>query len=109
MQAGSPQARQRIAGLFWPESTDAQALTKARRSYIEGAYVYLGMSLCHARPAHSPRRPLTPAAAPGWRRHSFSAGPLSSARSRTRGGPRWRGAVVWSWSAVALALGRPAW
>lgn len=32
VQAGSPQARQRIAGLFWPESTDAQALTKARRS-----------------------------------------------------------------------------
>jgi DNA-binding SARP family transcriptional activator/tetratricopeptide (TPR) repeat protein len=29
--AGSPQARQRIAGLFWPESTDAQALTNLRR------------------------------------------------------------------------------
>ena len=31
VQAGSPQARQRIAGLFWPESTDAQALTNLRR------------------------------------------------------------------------------
>ena len=29
--AGSPQSRQRIAGLFWPESTDAQALTNLRR------------------------------------------------------------------------------
>jgi DNA-binding SARP family transcriptional activator len=29
--AGSPQTRQRIAGLFWPESTDAQALTNLRR------------------------------------------------------------------------------
>jgi DNA-binding SARP family transcriptional activator/tetratricopeptide (TPR) repeat protein len=28
---GSPQARQRIAGLFWPESADAQALTNLRR------------------------------------------------------------------------------
>jgi DNA-binding SARP family transcriptional activator len=26
-----PQARQRIAGLFWPDSTDAQALTNLRR------------------------------------------------------------------------------
>src|SRR5262249_14463732 len=30
-RAGSPQPRQRIAGLFWPESTDAQALTNLRR------------------------------------------------------------------------------
>ena len=29
--AGSPQTRQRIAGLFWPESGDAQALTNLRR------------------------------------------------------------------------------
>jgi DNA-binding SARP family transcriptional activator len=29
--AGSPQARQLIAGLFWPESTDTQALTNLRR------------------------------------------------------------------------------
>ena len=29
--AGSPQPRQHIAGLFWPESTDAQALTNLRR------------------------------------------------------------------------------
>jgi DNA-binding SARP family transcriptional activator len=31
LHAGSPQTRQRIAGLFWPESTDAQALTNLRR------------------------------------------------------------------------------
>jgi DNA-binding SARP family transcriptional activator/tetratricopeptide (TPR) repeat protein len=30
-RAGKPQARQRIAGLFWPDSTDAQALTNLRR------------------------------------------------------------------------------
>jgi len=29
--AGSPQVRQRIAGLFWPDSTEAQALTNLRR------------------------------------------------------------------------------
>jgi DNA-binding SARP family transcriptional activator/tetratricopeptide (TPR) repeat protein len=29
--AGSPQSRQRIAGLFWPDSTEAQALTNLRR------------------------------------------------------------------------------
>ena len=31
VHAGSPQSRQRIAGLFWPDSTDAQALTNLRR------------------------------------------------------------------------------
>ncbi len=31
VHAGSPQARQRIAGLFWPDSTEAQALTNLRR------------------------------------------------------------------------------
>lgn len=31
LHAGSPQPRQRIAGLFWPDSTDAQALTNLRR------------------------------------------------------------------------------
>jgi DNA-binding SARP family transcriptional activator/tetratricopeptide (TPR) repeat protein len=30
-RAGSPQSRQLIAGLFWPDSTDAQALTNLRR------------------------------------------------------------------------------
>ena len=29
--AGAPQPRQRIAGTFWPDSTDAQALTNLRR------------------------------------------------------------------------------
>ena len=31
LHAGSPQTRQRIASLFWPDSTDAQALTNLRR------------------------------------------------------------------------------
>jgi DNA-binding SARP family transcriptional activator len=31
VHAGSAQARQRIAGLFWPESAEAQALTNLRR------------------------------------------------------------------------------
>lgn len=31
VHAGSPQSRQRIAGLFWPESGDGQALTNLRR------------------------------------------------------------------------------
>lgn len=31
IHAGSPQGRGRIAGLFWPDSTDAQALTNLRR------------------------------------------------------------------------------
>jgi DNA-binding SARP family transcriptional activator/tetratricopeptide (TPR) repeat protein len=31
VHAGSPQTRQHIAGLFWPDSTDAQALTNLRR------------------------------------------------------------------------------
>jgi DNA-binding SARP family transcriptional activator/tetratricopeptide (TPR) repeat protein len=31
VHAGTPQSRQRIAGLFWPDSTDAQALTNLRR------------------------------------------------------------------------------
>src|SRR5215469_14878397 len=31
VHAGSPQPRQRIAGLFWPDSTDPQALTNLRR------------------------------------------------------------------------------
>ena len=29
--AGAPQSRHRIAGMFWPDSTDAQALTNLRR------------------------------------------------------------------------------
>ncbi|HET6626419.1 MAG TPA: AAA family ATPase [Nocardioidaceae bacterium] len=31
IHAGTPQSRQRISGLFWPDSTDAQALTNLRR------------------------------------------------------------------------------
>ncbi|MFZ0216318.1 MAG: bacterial transcriptional activator domain-containing protein, partial [Candidatus Dormiibacterota bacterium] len=31
LHAGAPQSRQRIAGLFWPDSGDAQSLTNLRR------------------------------------------------------------------------------
>jgi DNA-binding SARP family transcriptional activator len=31
VHAGAPQSRHRIAGMFWPESSDAQALTNLRR------------------------------------------------------------------------------
>ena len=31
LHAGVPQTRQRLAGLFWPDSTDSQALTNLRR------------------------------------------------------------------------------
>src|SRR3954454_11829801 len=31
LHAGTPQSRQVMAGLFWPESTDAPALNKLRR------------------------------------------------------------------------------
>jgi len=52
--AGAPQARQRIAGLFWPESTDAQALTNLRRELHdlrqvlgdEPSLVVTSMDLC---------------------------------------------------------------
>ena len=54
VHAGAPQARQRIAGLFWPESTDAQALTNLRRElhYLrqvlsdEPSLVVTSMDLC---------------------------------------------------------------
>ena len=40
--AGSPQPRQRIAGLFWPESTGAQALTNLRRELHQLRQVIAG-------------------------------------------------------------------
>ena len=51
---GSAQARQRIAGLFWPDSTDAQALTNLRRELHhlrhvlghEASLVVTSMDLC---------------------------------------------------------------
>ncbi len=66
--------------------------------------------MAHARPAVRPpaalaQRPI----APGWLRHSLSAGLLSSACCRRCGGPPWLAAVVSCWSAAALAWGRPAW
>jgi DNA-binding SARP family transcriptional activator/tetratricopeptide (TPR) repeat protein len=52
--AGMPQTRQHIAGLFWPDSTDAQALTNLRRELHnlrnalpgEGALVVTPRQLC---------------------------------------------------------------
>jgi DNA-binding SARP family transcriptional activator/tetratricopeptide (TPR) repeat protein len=52
--AGTPQTRQRIAGLFWPDSTDAQALTNLRRELHhlrhvlpnEPSLVVTGKDLC---------------------------------------------------------------
>lgn len=52
--AGAPQSRQRIAGMFWPESTDAQALTNLRRELHhlrqilgdEGSLVVTARDLC---------------------------------------------------------------
>jgi DNA-binding SARP family transcriptional activator/tetratricopeptide (TPR) repeat protein len=54
VHAGSPQARQRIAGLLWPRSTDAQALTNLRRELHhlrqalgdEGSLVVTARDLC---------------------------------------------------------------
>ena len=54
VHAGASQARQLIAGLFWPESTDAQALTNLRRElhYLrqvlgdEPSLVVTSMNLC---------------------------------------------------------------
>ncbi len=40
--AGSPQPRQRIAGLFWPDSTDAQALTNLRRELHQLRQILVG-------------------------------------------------------------------
>ncbi|MFL6072382.1 MAG: ATP-binding protein, partial [Mycobacteriales bacterium] len=52
--AGTPQARQRISALFWPESIDAQALTNLRRELHhlrgvlgeEGSLVVTSRDLC---------------------------------------------------------------
>jgi len=54
VHAGSPQSRQRIAGLLWPDSTDAQALTNLRRELHhlrqvlgdEGSLVVTPRDLC---------------------------------------------------------------
>ena len=63
LHAGSPQTRQRIAGLFWPDSTDAQALTNLRREL------------------HHLRRALARRALPRGDR----AGPVLARRRRPRG------------------------
>jgi DNA-binding SARP family transcriptional activator/tetratricopeptide (TPR) repeat protein len=52
--AGAPQSRQHIAGVFWPDSTDAQALTNLRRELHhlrqilgeEGSLVVTARDLC---------------------------------------------------------------
>src|SRR5580658_10031450 len=54
VHAGAPQPRQRIAGMFWPDSTDAQALTNLRRELHhlrqvlgdEGSLVVTARDLC---------------------------------------------------------------
>ena len=63
--AGAPQLRQRIAGLFWPDSTDAQALTNLRRELHqlrqvlgdEPSLVVTPVDLCWRDTEHVPRRP----------------------------------------------------
>jgi DNA-binding SARP family transcriptional activator len=46
VHAGAPQTRQRIAALFWPDSTDAQALTNLRRELHNLRHALAG-SLSH--------------------------------------------------------------
>ena len=77
LHAGSPQTRQRIAGLFWPDSTDGQALTNLRRELHhlrrtlgdEPCLEVTAKDLCWRTP-----RPRGSTCAP----------------SRSNGGPRWR-------------------
>jgi DNA-binding SARP family transcriptional activator len=62
VHAGSPQPRQRIAGLFWPESTDGQALTNLRRELhqlrqVLGDEPSLVVGSVLARHRDLPRRP----------------------------------------------------
>ena len=45
VHAGAPQARQHIAGRFWPDSTDAQSLTNLRRELHQLRHV-LGDDAC---------------------------------------------------------------
>ena len=47
--AGVPQPRQRIAGMFWPDSTDAQALTNLRWELYHRECADLCDLLCAAR------------------------------------------------------------
>ena len=91
LHAGAPQPRQRIAGLFWPDSADAQALTNLRRE------------LHHLRHALRGRRALVVTARPVLARQPGPAGRLrvfdlerrtaalaAAAAGRTERGPRAR-------------------
>lgn len=63
--AGAPQSRQHIAGVFWPDSTDAQALTNLSRELHhlrqilgdERSLVVTGQGSVLARHRHVPGRP----------------------------------------------------
>lgn len=46
VRAGSPQSRHRIAGLLWPDSTDAQALTNLRRELPPRRSPRTGVTCC---------------------------------------------------------------
>ena len=74
--AGSPQPRQRIAGLFWPDSTDAQALTNLRRELHHLRQV-LGDEPLARRDAHGSV----------LARHRDVPGRPARLRRRARGGP----------------------
>ena len=47
VHAGVPQPRERIAGLFWPESADGQALTNLRRELHYLRQVLAAVSYTH--------------------------------------------------------------
>src|ERR1700735_1873130 len=80
VHAGTPQSRQRIAGTFWPESTDAQALTNLRRE-LHHLRRRLGAAwLC--RPATCAGALPTPAASPCG--SSPARGQRRSRRAMTR-------------------------
>src|SRR4051795_10855043 len=58
LHAGAPQSRQHLAAVFWPDSSDAQALTNLRRElhalrqvlHDEPALVVSGSHLCWQEP-----------------------------------------------------------
>lgn len=52
VHANSPQPRQHIAGLFWPDSTDAQALTNLRRELHHLRRVLRGEAALVVAPKH---------------------------------------------------------
>ena len=114
VHAGSPQPRQRIAGLLWPESTHAQALTNLRRELHHLRQV-LG-----AGPGDRP--PVQPGGGPRLRQHHPPDAPRP-ARAEEHGPPmttgrppsracspprRWRrSTAAWCYSGAASATSAP--